>query len=49
MFRPCLFLDGHKQAIAGRITPGNFRNLTIESAINAPVFPHEIAIEAFFV
>jgi hypothetical protein len=33
--------DGHKTAIAGRITPGSLRNRTIDSNISAPVLPQE--------
>ena len=46
--KPLLFRDGHRHAIAGRLTPGARFNFTMDTAIRAPVFPQEIATSASF-
>ena len=40
--------DGHNIEIAGRLIPGIIRNLIIETASNAPVFPQETQASASF-
>ena len=44
--KPCGLREGHRQAIAGRFTPGSLRRRSIDSAISAPVLPQLTATVA---
>ena len=48
VLKPCLPREGHRQAMAGRFTPAIRRNCSIDTAISAPVFPHETTACASF-
>jgi hypothetical protein len=44
--KPCGLREGHRQAMAGRFTPGSLRSRIIDSAISAPVLPQDTAASA---
>src|SRR5690606_41354346 len=46
MLKPAGFFGGHRQAIAGRFTPGSLRSRSIDRAMSAPVLPQDAAAPA---